>query len=765
MKKYIQALFCTIAFTNTAFGQNVTGRIVNEDNAPMEFVNIVALSNDSTFIAGTMSHAEGDFSLGLPNNKKVCWIRFSYIGYSNKTLRYETNDMGTINLIPSSQILRETVIKASKPIFQLTAGGIETNVAGSVLSSVGTANDLLSKLPNIEGEKGNFTVFGKGTAQLYLNGRQIYDTSVLDRLSSTEIQSVEVISSPGARFDNAVKAVIKIKTKKKSGDGLSGALQSVYTQSHRSGYSGMAYLNFREKGLDIFSNLYYNNNYIKQDQNGEQEIYNKSHQNDDIYILSHFQNISGTAGMNYEFNPKHSLGFTYTIDKRPGNSYLEDNMLTTDADGKKSNLLYETTNDFPSGINHMINSYYNGNIKKLSIDFNFDYVFQKSLNDQYTKEYDSKLLLQEINTSNDANSQLFASKLILGYPIGKGKLNIGGEYTYTKRTNLFSNEQEILNASDDKIEENTTSGFAEYGIQWNNWSLNAGIRYQTTQSDYYEYGEKMDKQSKNYHDLLPNLSIGAKFGKVQTQLSYTTKKTRPAYYMLNSNVQYNNRFSYEGGNPLLQPATHHDLTVSAAYSWLNLSASYLYKKDVMIRVDKPHGTEAIMYTFDNFNNIEELNAQISISPKIAFWRPMYSISINKQFLNSDKLMIDENLNKPIFRFKLNNSFVLPYSIIFRADFYYVTKGNTETYLYKSYSNLNISITKSFCKNKLSVLLSASDILKGNYSKSIFYGNYMTNSRHNYSDSRKVQMTLRYFFNMAKNKYKGTGAGIDEKRRL
>lgn len=765
--RHIKILFPIILsiYTISIYGQNIVGKVVDENNAPLEFVNIVALSNDSTFMAGTISHAEGNFAITLSGSKKAQWLRFSFVGYANRILSYTTDDVGTIVLTPLSQVIQETVVSASRPVFQLTTEGIETNVASSLLSVAGTANDVLSKLPNVEGSNGEFSVFGKGTALLYLNGRQIYDTSVLDRLSSMEIQSVEVITNPGAKYDNTIKAVIKIKTKKKVGDGFSGVIQGAYAQSHRSGYNGMAYLNFREKGLDVFGSVYYNNNYLKQEQNETQNIYQKSQQNNDLSILSHFQYISGTAGVNYEFNQKHSLGFTYTIDKRPGDAWLDNSMEITQLGSNKESLKYKTNNEFPSGINHMVNGYYNGNVKNLSIDLNFDYVFRKNQNEQITKEYDGDLILQGINTHNDANGKMFASKLILGYPIGKGKLNVGGEYTYTRRINTFTNEQEILNASDDKIKENTVSGFAEYGLQWNNWKLNAGIRYQATRSDYYEREVLIDKQSKDYHDLLPSLSIGTQIGKVQTQLNYAAKKTRPAYYMLNSNVQYNNRFNYEGGNPLLQPATHHDLTLSAVYKWLNLSASYLYKKDEMIRIDKPYGDEAIMFTFDNFKKIQEFNAQISILPKIGFWQPMYSVSIGKQFFDNKKLLIDNNLNQPIFRFKLNNSFSLPYSVVLRVDFYAVTKGNVETYLYKSYSNLSFSLTKSFCKNKLFILLSASDILKDNYSKSIFYGSYMRNTRNNYSDTRKVQMTLRYFFNMSQSKYKGTGAGTEEKSRL
>ena len=765
MKHLLRYVLCGILFSMTvwAHGQNLKGRVLDENNRPIEFANIVILSADSTFIAGSTSDAEGRFELVPDIQGKL--IRISFVGYDNTYLPYRTGNVGDVHLALSSQMLQETVVTAKRPKFQLTAEGMKTQIAGSVLSEAGNASDVLSKLPNVDGGGGNFSVFGKGKAVIYLNGRPLYDSSVLSRLSSTDIEQVEVISNPGAKYANTIKAVIRIKTKKKVGDGLSGNVQGAFSQGHRSDYTGMVYLNYRKNKVDVFGSFYFTDGYRKQEQTNIQNIYGKSQQNSYSDILSHFRSFLGAAGVNYEINSKHSLGVQYTVNKQPADAEMQSDMLSTTTDGQEENLHYDTEVDMPSGVNHSLNAYYMGKVGSWTIDFNTDALFRQSQKNQYTREYVSDILHQEITTFNQADANMVAAKLVLSRPIGKGTLSFGGEYTRTHRTNVFHNVQSLLTSTDDKIIEGNASAFAEYTLPYKNWTFNAGLRFQNTISDYYESDVRIAEQSRKYNDLLPNLSVGSQWGDLQAQLSYTAKKTRPSYYMLDSNVQYDNRYMYESGNPLIQPATYHDLSLNLSYSWLYASVSYLRMKDELLNVYRMYNDEAILFTYDNFDKVDEINAQISASPKIKFWQPTYSVQVSRQFIDEEKLGIAEPLDKPIFRFKLYNAFTLPWDMTARADFMYVTNGNSGTSYNKHYAQLNVSLSKWFLKKKLQVHIQGSDILKTSYRKSFTYSPYHSDYRDNYSDSRKVYVVFRYFFNSTKSKYKGRGAGNEEKGRL
>ena len=139
----------------------------------------------------------------------------------------------------------------------MKGNALVTNVSNSLLSTAGTANDVLGHIPFVQGDNGQFTVFGKGTPLIYLNGRQLRDLSELERLSSKDIQSVEVITNPGAEYDVTVKSVIKIKTVKPKGEGFSTNINASVIQDHNFNHSEQLNMNYRHGGLDLFANIYY----------------------------------------------------------------------------------------------------------------------------------------------------------------------------------------------------------------------------------------------------------------------------------------------------------------------------------------------------------------------------------------------------------------------------------------------------------------------------------------------------------------------------
>lgn len=392
---FISVMLLLLSVLHT-HGQGIRGRVVDEHNRPLEFVNIVALSSDSVFQVGCMSNAQGEFYLELPaGNRKECKLRISFVGYQSRTLPCpENGEAGTIALAPTSQLLQETVVTAQCPTYQLTAGGIEARIAGSVLSQAGTANDVLSKLPSVEGNNGSYSVFGKGAAVIYLNGRPLYNPVLLEELRSEDIISVEIINNPGAQYDNTIKAVIKIKTRKKAGEGISGAAQGAYSQGERNGYNGMVYLNYRKQKLDIFGNVYYRRSVSKQEQSDRQTIYPDTQLEDEIGILTRMKNWSFMAGMNYEFSDKHSAGFYYNLSKAPYKAESDKEMTATSGTNPPEVTYYDCQWDSQSGFNHSINSYYNGQVGKLSIDFNADFLAQKNQKGQLLQEYKGQQLQQ-----------------------------------------------------------------------------------------------------------------------------------------------------------------------------------------------------------------------------------------------------------------------------------------------------------------------------------------------------------------------------------
>ena len=118
------------------------------------------------------------------------------------------------------QQLGEVVVKGSLPIIRMKGNAMVTSVSGTVLEKAGTTEQLLDKIPNVTAQDGEINVFGRGTPEIYINGRKVRDLTELDQISAENIKSVEVINNPGARYGAEVTAVIRIATKKVEGEGF-----------------------------------------------------------------------------------------------------------------------------------------------------------------------------------------------------------------------------------------------------------------------------------------------------------------------------------------------------------------------------------------------------------------------------------------------------------------------------------------------------------------------------------------------------------------
>jgi hypothetical protein len=134
-------------------------------------------------------------------------------------------------MVPDREMLNRAIVKSYLPKTVIKGDAFVTAVENSVLAEAGSANDVLKKLPGVISTSKGFEVIGKGTPIIYINGRLVRDNSELEQLNSKDIKSVDVVQNPGARYDATVKAVIRIQTIRKVGDGFSFDLRSSVWQS------------------------------------------------------------------------------------------------------------------------------------------------------------------------------------------------------------------------------------------------------------------------------------------------------------------------------------------------------------------------------------------------------------------------------------------------------------------------------------------------------------------------------------------------------
>lgn len=268
MRNLIILLFSSL-MTTMSFGSpllDTHGVILDVSKNPIAYANVVLMDTDSAFISGCATDDKGEYSISnIPS--KGALLKVSAIGYNTKVVRISSSFIpDTLILDHKSYQLDEVTVKSSKPRQTLSKGGIVTSVKGTVLSISGNALDVLAQMPGVRVEDENVSVFGKGTPLIYINGRKLTDMGELSRLSSKEIESVEVLNNPGARYSAETKSVILIKTIRKSGEGLSGSAQSVSRLAHYFSEAGNVALNYRHNNIDVFGSLNVDHSKRYQDQ-------------------------------------------------------------------------------------------------------------------------------------------------------------------------------------------------------------------------------------------------------------------------------------------------------------------------------------------------------------------------------------------------------------------------------------------------------------------------------------------------------------------
>jgi hypothetical protein len=751
--------------------QTVSGKLIDENSQPLPYANVVLLSlPDSVFVSGTISSEDGTFTLEATSVNQI--VKISSIGYKTICKAVSPVNLGIVQLVSDAQMLGEVVVEGNLPVTRMKGDAMVTSVENSVLSKVGSANDVLTKIPGITKKQDAFEVFGKGTPLIYINGRKLHDLSELEQLNSDDIKSVEVIRNPGSRYDATVKAVVRIQTVKRQGDGFGFNLRSSYYQSDNTDLIEQANFNYRHNNLDIFGSVYYNQMESWQDFTLQLEERGTKVWNHDMKSYGEFYSkmLSGNIGFNYQLNDNHAFGMKY----KSGKTLNERNPLSKETNINVDNVFYDnikvhSCDNYYYDPDHELNAYYNGQLGEVNVDFNADYLQNGKSSNSLFQEISQTSENRDVHSVNNVKNRLVAGKLTLSIPLGGGTFAIGSEVTYTHRNDDYINEENYVPASYSKIEELNATGYAEYNrsFPWGDWSL--GLRYEHVKFDYYEDGRHIDEQSRTFDNFFPNISFSTQLGKVQAQLSYTAKTQRPTYSELSNNVFYSDRFTLQKGNPTLRPTIIHDLTLSGAWRFLQMSLSYSQTKDWILNWGELVNEDASLTMLSQRNwdkSIPMFTAFLSASPKIGCWAPMMSVGMQKQWLTIDYFKESKNLDNPIFTASFNNTWELPLGFMLGLDSYIQSAGATQNiYSEKPNGYVNVSVRKSFLNDALSVELRGNDILKTNrMSYSMYSGDYYLYQKSVW-DRQEFAVTVRYKFNTAKSKYKGTGAGDSQKSRM
>lgn len=772
-KRTLITFLCFSAIT-PMMAQDIKGKIVDEKGEPLAFANVVLLNRqDSAFVKGVVSGEDGHFAIDSACNNGI--IKVTSVGYKTAWKDCTGENAGVIKMVADSKVLGEVVVKSSLPKTILKNGGMTTTVAGSVLEKAGTMEHLLDRIPNVSAQNGNIKVFGRGEPIIYINGRQMRDRSELDRLSSDNIKSVEVIANPGARYAASTKAVIRITTKKILGDGFGFDATTEGSYDEKKNAGGYARLNlyYRRNGLELGAYAYASKQSSPDEKDLQQMTYldKTLNQQDRTRWKNKTETFSSRLNASYQFDDNNSLGASI--------SFLRNPKLQTDGKTEGSVLrdevLTETTtyitSEFGQNSNWSSNVYYVGKVGKLGIDFNTDWFWSKGNNknniDEHYQEVNSEIQNQLVSSTTSKYNRLIASKMVLSYPLFGGDLSVGGEYSFTNRnTNYAIIPNTLADNVIDRIKEGMASAFVTYNRDFGKLNMEAGLRYENVDFKYYDDGQYMAEQSKTYGEWFPSLSLSMPIGNVQMQLSYAADIDRPNFWVLRSGVQYSNHYTYETGNPFLVSEISRNTSYDLAYKWLTFNLTYEHVSDPIyqtVEMYKDNTTIGLMRMINgkSYNNV---TSTLNLQPTFGIWHPMLSAMVEKQWFELET-RDGRYLNKPVAMFRFNNTFDTKWAM-FSVMMTYITKGYEENhYIYKPMFNTDLSIYKSFLKDCLTFQLYVNDVFGTNDSHTIGkYGKLKETIFDEFSTS-KISLTVRYKFNVTRSKYKGTGAGDSQKNRM
>ena len=774
MKVNIILLFLCMLANCQVQAQNITGKITNAKGEPLAFANIVLLNRqDSAFVKGAVSGEDGCFSIDSPCNDGI--IKVTSVGYKTVCKDCVGENVGVIKMEEDSKMLGEVVIKSSLPKTILKNGGMTTTVVGSVLEKAGTMENLLDRIPNVSAQNGSIKVFGRGEPVIYINGREMRDKSELDRLHSDNIKSVEVITTPGARYAASTKAVIRITTKKMQGEGFGLDTSSTGNYDEKKNFGGFGKLNlsYRKNGLELGAYAFGARQYQPDNKDLQQITYlgKTWNQTSEIRQVGITESMNFRLNASFQLDANNSIGASFGFLRNPKESWdgsmcssiLQDEVLSENSDShidffwQKSNL--------------SSNVYYVGKIGKLGIDFNTDWLWSKDSQNDVTEEQYKETGMdarnQTAHSLTNKNYHLIASKLVLSYPLFGGELSVGGEYSNTHRNSKYQVVPTDLASDDDsRITESMTSSFLTYSRDFGDLSVEAGLRYEYIDFNYYEYGKYIPRQSKSYGNWFPSLSLSMPAGKVQMQLSYAADINRPSYQNLRSGIQYDNRYTYETGNPFLVSEISRNLNYELAYKWLTFDVTYCHTSHpILWNVETYKDNPAIgLLKPVNGNAYDDVEASLSLTPAFGFWHPSFTASIDKQWFDMET-HDGKSLNKPMASFRFDNTFSTKLAM-FTWMMSYTTKGHEKNqYLYKPMFCTNLSVYKDFWKNRLSCQLFVYDLFGTNSSHMIAHFGKMKEMVYDGLSTSKVSLTVRYKFNTSRSKYKGTGAGEAQKNRM
>lgn len=660
--------------------------------------------------------------------------------------------------------LQEVIVTAKQPATKLVGSTLVTTIPGSNLADIGNALDVLAQLPMIKVEDNTASVIGKSNIEIYIDGRPLRDNQELQQILSSNLKQVKLLMAPGAAYESTTGAVLKITTKRNFIQGLSLTDQFQLMRRRKWSLTDLLGFNYRAGDWDFFLNGSVNrsNSFIKGTTinalvyDGQKNVVG-SQQNNAYPITAGsvkagFNHAKGTQswGAYYRYNPERG---DFSND---GAEWLDDNR-----------PLLRRIDRRIRAHSHSVSLYYENTFADNYL-LHFDGDFRQSRNNNSVATTYPESANPDVNSHDLRKSTLWAGKLYLTFPLGKGNLTIGTQdsYTHTSLDYRMLNEQvsQYIPSSLTDAKQTSAALFASWARTLGKLSLAVGARYEYVDYDFLVNGKRDEEISRLDHLLTPDVSLIYSFNDdAQISLSYKLATVKPPYSQLTSSLSYTGLHEIEGGNPALRDEKMHDVQLFGMWNGFMLQADFTRSLDTYAFVKQLYPADNLQLLMHPVNvDVSALNLYLVWSKPIRYWTPNATLGMYKQWLTLD----NTSYEKPMFSYYFDNTFSLPRGWIITANFSGWTRGDVHTNRFgKTGFTMDASVGKTFLQKSLTVKLTATDIsntVNNNWTMNT-YSVFV--DKHQSYDGRGISLNIIYYFQPRKSKYKGSSAAEEELKRL
>lgn len=752
MRKLFLAMF-SIAIVMTAQAQKISGNIKKEGGEAANSATVALLRPADSSVIKFAAIKNGYYQFnGIGAGKYL--VKASHIGYKPFIVPVDVNtaevNMAEIVLEKVSGNLAGVTVTASRPIIEVKADKTILNVEGTINATGNDGLELLRKSPGVMIDKDdNISLAGKNGVQVYVDGKPspLSGTDLanyLKSLQSSQMESIEIITNPSAKYEAAGNAgIINIKLKKNKAFGTNGSVNLGYVQGIYPKFNSGLSLNHRNKKINVFGNynLYSGKNRM--------EMNSVKSQFDTLFSQFNKMLMKNTShnfkvGADYFVSAKSTLGVVV-------NGNVADMKFTTAgpmyfdliSTGERVKVLRATNeNKMPrSNVNSNLNYRYAGKDgKELNLDA--DYGFFKIRSNQYqpniyyngTETVEIGRVVYSMVAPTNINILSFKTDYEQNYK--EGKLGLGGKVGFVNTDNDFQSYNvfgslKVLDTGKSNrfdYEENINAIYANYNRQFKKgFMLQFGVRVENTNITGTSTGKKWDANTaawkpfdstfkRGYTDFFPSASVTFnKNPKNQWTITYSKRIDRPAYQDLNPFEFRLNEYTYMQGNTNLRPQYTNSFGVTNIYNFkLTSTLNYSHVKDIFAQV--PDTTDKTKGYLKKNNLATQDIIALNISYPFQYKWYSFFVTLNSNYSHYQANFGggSRNVNLKVFAltYYMQNSFKLGKGYTAELSGLYISPSVWQgTIKSGTMGFIDLGMQKTLLKNKANIKLVASDVFR------------------------------------------------------